>query len=102
MLRVLRQLISALEYPSSKNIRQCSDGRVYRSQIGCVILYWDKKTIFIEGTSTTSRAITHLEEVHLINEYGVIPEAANAPTTAAKPQTYGARQAATSTMTIVW
>jgi hypothetical protein len=59
-------------------------------------LCWDKKTVFIEGTSTTSRTITHLEEVHSINENGPIPEAANTPPTAAKLQAYGARQAATS------
>ena len=59
-------------------------------------LCWDKKTIFIEGTSTTSRAIAHLEEIHSINEYGPIPQAANAPATAAMLQASGVRQAGTT------
>src|SRR4051812_40362995 len=64
-------------------------------------LCWDKKTVFIEGTSTTSRAITHLEEIHSINEYGPIPQAANAPAAAAKLQASSVRQAGISTIRIV-
>jgi hypothetical protein len=64
-------------------------------------LCWDKKSIFIEGTSITSRAITHLEEIHSINESGPISKAANTPATVAELQDQGARRATTLTMSIV-
>src|SRR4051795_5505436 len=64
-------------------------------------LCWDKKTVFIEGTSTTSRAITHLEEIHFNQRVWTYSQAANAPAAAAKLQASGVRQAGTSTIRIV-
>jgi hypothetical protein len=47
-------------------------------------LYWNKKSIFIKGTSITNRAITYLKEVHSIDESGPIPKAVNTPVTVAE------------------